>query len=170
MARHIAAVRAKGVRVLPGGEVEDIGGGLSMRPTVLSGAAHDMLIMREETFGPTIPVLAYRDDEEATAHANNIPFGLTASVIASSEEEALAIRKRLNAGGIFCPDTFLTFAKLRTFGTASFGVSGLGGARIGPESIKRFLRSKSLMTQRGPEADIQDDHHLGPAPGRSAGA
>jgi hypothetical protein len=50
---------------------------------------------------------------------------------------------------------------MRTFGSNSFGCSGLGGARIGPESIMRFIRRKSLMTQHGPVADIQDDHHLG---------
>jgi acyl-CoA reductase-like NAD-dependent aldehyde dehydrogenase len=159
--RHLEDARARGARVLTGGEVEEIGGGLYMHPTVLTGVTHDMLIMQEETFGPTIPVMAYRDTEEAIALANDTQFGLTASVIAGSEEEALAIGKRLNAGGIFLQDTFLTFAKLRTFGSDSFGNSGLGGARIGPESIKRFLRRKSLMIQHGPVADIQNDHHLG---------
>ena len=161
--RHIEDARAKGAKVLTGGEVEDIEGGLYMRPTVLTGVTHDMAIMQEETFGPCIPVMAYADTEEAIRLANDTQFGLTASVIAGNEEEAKAIGRRLNAGGIFLQDTFLTFAKLRTFGSDSFGVSGLGGARIGPESIKRFLRRKSLMTQHGPVADIQNDHHLGAA-------
>jgi acyl-CoA reductase-like NAD-dependent aldehyde dehydrogenase len=159
--RHIEDARAKGAKVLTGGEVEEIGGGLYMRPTVLTGVTHDMAIMQDETFGPCIPVMAYSDTEEAIRLANDTQFGLTASVIAGDEEEAKAIGKRLNAGGIFLQDTFLTFAKLRTFGSDSFGVSGLGGARIGPESIKRFLRRKSLMTQYGEVADIQNDHHLG---------
>jgi succinate-semialdehyde dehydrogenase / glutarate-semialdehyde dehydrogenase len=161
VAQQLEEAVAKGATILTGGKVEEIGGGLYMRPTVLTGVTHDMLIMQDETFGPTIPVMAYRDTEEAIALANDTQFGLTASVIAGSEEEALAIGKRLNAGGIFLQDTFLTFAKLRTFGSDSFGNSGLGGARIGPESIKRFLRRKSLMVQHGPVADIQDDHHLG---------
>ena len=159
--RHLADARAKGAKVLTGGEVETIDGGLYMRPTVLTQVTHDMLIMQEETFGPTIPVMAYSNTEEAIRLANDTSFGLTASVIAGSEAEALAIGRRINAGGIFLQDTFLTFAKLRTFGSDSFGASGLGGARIGPESIKRFLRRKSLMVQHGPVADIQDDHHLG---------
>ena len=159
--RHLDDARAKGAKILTGGEIEDIDGGLYMRPTVLTNVTHEMAIMQDETFGPTIPVMAYADTEEAIRLANDTSFGLTASVIAGSEEEALAIGKRLNAGGIFLQDTFLTFAKLRTFGSDSFGASGLGGARIGPESIKRFLRRKSLMVQHGPVADIQDDHHLG---------
>ncbi len=159
--RHIADARARGAKVLTGGEVENIGGGLYMRPTVLTGVTHEMEIMADETFGPCIPVMAYGDVEEAIALANDTHFGLTASVIAGDAEEARAIGRRINAGGIFLQDTFLTFAKLRTFGSDSFGWSGYGAPRIGPESLRRFLRRKSLLTQHGDVADIQDDHHLG---------
>ncbi len=159
--RHIEDAKARGAKVLTGGEIENIGGGLYMRPTVLTGVNHDMEIMQDETFGPCIPVMAYSDTEEAIALANDTHFGLTASVIAGDAEEAKAIGKRINAGGIFLQDTFLTFAKLRTFGSDSFGWSGYGSPRIGPESLRRFLRRKSLLTQTGDVADIQDDHHLG---------
>lgn len=159
--RHLDDAVAKGATIRTGGQVETIGGGLYMRPTVLTGVDHSMTIMREETFGPCIPVMAYKDTEEAIALANDTAFGLTASVIAGTAEEAKAIGERINAGGIFLQDTFLTFAKMRTFGSNSFGCSGLGGARIGPESIMRFIRRKSIMTQHGPVADIQNDHHLG---------
>ena len=159
--RHLDDAKAKGAKVLTGGEIEDIGGGLYMRPTVLTGITHAMTIMQDETFGPCIPVMAYKDTEEAIRLANDTQFGLTASVIAGSAEEAKAIGRRINAGGVFLQDTFLTFAKLGTFGSDSFGCSGYGAPRIGPESLRRFLRRKSLLTQTGPVADIQDDHHLG---------
>ena len=159
--RHILDAKAKGAKVLTGGAIENLGGGLYLRPTVITGVTHDMEIMQDETFGPCIPVMAYTDAEEAIRLANDTHFGLTASVIAGTEEEAMAIGKRINAGGIFLQDTFLTFAKMRTFGSDSFGWSGYGSPRIGPESIRRFLRRKSLLTQTGPVADIQDDHHLG---------
>ena len=132
-----------------------------MRPTVLTGVTHDMLIMREETFGPCMPVMAYQTIDEAVALANDTVFGLTASVIGGDEAEALPIAERVNAGAVFIQDTFLTFGKNRTIGTHSFGFSGLGGSRTGPESILRFVRRKALMTQHGDVADIQDDHHLG---------
>ena len=158
---QIADAKAKGAAVLTGGEIEEIGGGRYMRPTVLTGVTHDMAIMQDETFGPCIPVMAYDTVEDAIRLANDTQFGLTASVIAGDAEEAKAIGKRLNAGGIFLQDTFLTFAKMRTFGTDSFGCSGYGAPRIGPESLRRFLRRKSLLSQTGPVADIRDDHHLG---------
>jgi acyl-CoA reductase-like NAD-dependent aldehyde dehydrogenase len=158
---HLADAQQKGATVHIGGQVEEIGGGLYMRPTVLTGVDHSMKIMQEETFGPCLPVMAYRNVDEAVGLANDTIFGLTASVIAGSEEEALPIAERVNAGAVFIQDTFLTFGKNRTIGTHSFGVSGLGGSRTGPESILRFVRRKALMTQHGEVADIQNDHHLG---------
>jgi acyl-CoA reductase-like NAD-dependent aldehyde dehydrogenase len=160
--QHIADAVAKGATVRSGGVVEEIGGGLYMRPTILSGVNHDMVVMREETFGPLLPVMKFRTVEEAIALANDTIFGLTASVIAGSEAEALPIAEQINAGALFIQDTFLTFAKNRTIGSNSFGVSGVGGgARTGPEAILRYVRRKALLTQHGDVADIQNDHHLG---------
>ncbi|MXP41292.1 aldehyde dehydrogenase family protein [Altererythrobacter soli] len=158
---HLADAVDKGATIRTGGKVEEIGGGLYMRPTILTGVDHSMKIMQEETFGPCLPVMAYRTVDEAVALANDTIFGLTASVIAGSEEEALPIAERVNAGAVFIQDTFLTLAKNRTIGTHSFGASGLGGSRTGPESILRFVRRKALLTQHGEVADIQNDHHLG---------
>src|SRR4029078_12848691 len=112
-----------------------------------------MRIMQHETFGPCIPVMAYADTEEAIRLANDTQFGLTASVIAGDPGEATAIGKRINAGGIFLQDTFLTFAKLGTFGSDSFGWSGYGAPRIGPESLRRVLPRKKLLTETGHGAD-----------------
>jgi acyl-CoA reductase-like NAD-dependent aldehyde dehydrogenase len=159
--RHLADAVAKGARILTGGEIETHEGGLYMRPTVLTNVTHDMLIMQEETFGPCVPVMKFRHVEEAVALANDTTFGLTASVIAGTEAEALPIAEQLNAGAVFVQDTFLTFAKNRTIGTNSFGFSGVGGgSRTGPEAILRFVRRKALMTQHDEPADIQNDHHL----------
>jgi acyl-CoA reductase-like NAD-dependent aldehyde dehydrogenase len=155
--RHLADAVAKGAKVLTGGKVEQLGGGLYMRPTVLTNVTHDMAVMRDETFGPVIPVMPYKTIDDAIALANDTQFGLTASVIAGSPQEALPIARRLNAGAVFIQDTFLTFGKMRTVGTNSFGVSGLGGSRTGPESISRFVRRKALMIQHGNVADIQND-------------
>jgi succinate-semialdehyde dehydrogenase/glutarate-semialdehyde dehydrogenase len=164
---HLADAAQKGAKILTGGEVENIDGGLYMRPTVLTGVTHDMLVMKDETFGPVLPVMAYSTVDEAVALANDTIFGLTASVISGCEEEALSVAGRINAGAVFVQDTFLTFAKNRTIGSNSFGASGVGGgARTGPEAILRFVRRKALLTQHGAPADIRNDHHLGPPPGR----
>lgn len=154
---HLEDAVAKGAKVLTGGVTETLGGGLYMRPTVMTEVSHTMRIMKEETFGPILPVMRFRTIEEAIELANDTEFGLTASVIAGTEEEGVRIAQQVNAGSVFVQDTFLTFAKLRKIGTHSFGVSGLGGSRTGPESIMRFLRRKAIMTNRGAPADILDD-------------
>ncbi|BAK65615.1 NAD-dependent aldehyde dehydrogenase [Sphingobium sp. SYK-6] len=162
VAKQLADAVAAGATILTGGEVENIHGGLYMRPTVVTGVNHEMALMKDETFGPILPVMPFDTVEEAIALANDTEFGLTANVIAGSDEDALAIGLQVNAGSVFMQDTFLTFAKNRTVGSNSFGVSGVGGgARTGPEAILRYVRRKALLTQHGAPADIQDDHHLG---------
>ena len=84
---HLADAVAKGAQVLTGGITESLGGGLYMRPTVVTEVSHDMRLMREETFGPVLPVMRYRSIEEAIALANDTEFGLTASVLAGTEAE-----------------------------------------------------------------------------------
>jgi acyl-CoA reductase-like NAD-dependent aldehyde dehydrogenase len=154
---HLQDAVAKGAKVLTGGVTETLGGGLYMRPTVVTDVDHTMRLMREETFGPILPVMRFRTVEEAVALANDTEFGLTASVIAGSEAEGIQIAQQLNAGSVFVQDTFLTFAKLRKIGTHSFGVSGLGGSRTGPDSIMRFLRRKAILSNHGAPANILDD-------------
>ena len=157
VAAHLQDAVAKGARVLSGGVVENHGGGLYMRPTVVVDVDHGMTLMQDETFGPILPVMRYRTVDEAVALANDTGFGLTASVIAGTEDEALLIAQRINAGTVNLQDTFLTFAKLRRIGTHSFGWSGLGGSRTGPDSILRFIRRKALLTNHGQPASILDD-------------
>lgn len=157
VAAHVEDARAKGATVLTGGVVEERGGGLYMRPTVLTGVNHGMDIMREETFGPCLPVMPYTDVEQAIALANDTAFGLTASVIAGTEVEAIEIGKRIDAGTIFIQDTFLMSGKGRTIGTNAFGFSGIGGNRTGKDGILRFFRRKALLVQHGEPADIMDE-------------
>ena len=163
---HLADALAKGAvlrtggpsRVLgPGSEVSTgsgVKGGRFMRPTVLTEVNHDMLVMIEESFAPIMPVMRYRTDDEAVALANDTHYGLSASVIAGTPEEAAALGERVNAGTIALQDTFLTLFKTRDVGTNSFADSGLGGDRTGPGSILRFLRKKALMTQSAPPAPL----------------
>jgi succinate-semialdehyde dehydrogenase / glutarate-semialdehyde dehydrogenase len=154
--QHLEDALARGARLVSGGKVEKLGGGLYMRPTVLTNVTHEMQIMRDETFGPVIPVMKYGTEDEAVALANDTDFGLSAAVMAGDAGEAERIAERIDAGGISVQDTFLTFAKLRKIGTQSFKYSGLGGSRTGPDSIMRFLRRKAILTNTAPPASITD--------------
>ena len=136
---------ARGARALTGGQVEDHGGKW-LRPTVLVGVTHDMKVMREETFGPVMPVMPYRDVAEAIRLANDGEYGLSAAVIAGSEAEAEAIARHIDAGGVSINDGALT-GVMHECEKNSFKCSGMGGTRMGPGGFTRFFRKKALIFQ-----------------------
>lgn len=91
-----------GARLLTGGP--DPRGGRFFRPTVLVDVTPEMRIMREEIFGPVLPILTVRDEEEALAHANESEFGLSASVWSRSLRRARALARRLHVGSVWIND------------------------------------------------------------------
>ncbi|WP_051751965.1 aldehyde dehydrogenase family protein [Streptosporangium amethystogenes] len=135
---------AKGARVRAGGSIEILDGGAYLRPTVLTGVDHSMRVMREETFGPVIPVMTFDGEDEAVALANDSEFGLSAAVFAATAEEAMPIAHRLDAGGISINDVCLT-GMVPEGEKNSFKLSGLGASRMGPPSVRRFLRRRALL-------------------------
>ena len=145
---------AGGARVLSGGTLEGEGGRW-LRPTVLADVTHDMDVMREETFGPVIPVMAYRDLDEAVALANDTAFGLSAAVFAADLEAAEAIAERLHAGAISLQDAALTGQYFEA-GKQSFGVSGLGPSRMGGQGLLRFFRQRAFIANTGAPLSIED--------------
>ena len=73
--QHVSDATAKGAKLVAGGKRSSLGG-LFYEPTVLSNVTPDMLIMREETFGPVAAVVKFKTEEEAIAAANDTDFGL----------------------------------------------------------------------------------------------
>jgi acyl-CoA reductase-like NAD-dependent aldehyde dehydrogenase len=145
---QIDDARTKGARVLTGGRVEQLGGGLYLKPTVITGVTPDMAVMRDETFGPVIPVIVYDDVEDAIAQANASEFGLSAAVLAGAAEEAEAVGARLEAGAISINDGAMT-SMVWDAENSSFKYSGLGPSRMGDSGLTRFLRTQALIRQTG---------------------
>lgn len=152
VAAQLADAVAKGAKVLCGGQIEDHGGKW-LRPTVLVDVHHGMQIMSEETFGPVIPVMPFDSIEEAIELANDGVYGLSAGVIAGSLEEAEAIGRQIDAGGISLNDGSLT-AMCHEMEKHSFKLSGMGGSRMGPAGYLRFFRRKVLIRQHGQPATM----------------
>lgn len=138
---HLEDAVARGATIIAGGKSFVLDGARYMKPTILTGVTHEMRVMREETFGPVIPVMAFDTADEAVALANDTDFGLSAAVMAGSEEEALGVARRINAGNVSVQDAFLTFVAAPAEGD-SFGASGLGGKRSG---IQRYLKRQALL-------------------------
>ena len=154
IASQLEDALAKGAKVLCGGEIEAHGGGRWVRPTVLVDVDHTMKIMTEETFGPVLPVMKCETIEQAIELANDTEYGLSAAVIAGSLEEAEAIGRRIDAGGISLNDGALT-GVMNEAEKNSFKLSGMGGSRMGPAGLLRFLRTKALIRQTGQPATIE---------------
>jgi acyl-CoA reductase-like NAD-dependent aldehyde dehydrogenase len=140
--------KAKGAVVVTGGDLQVHGGGTYLPPTLLTNVDHTMQVMTEETFGPILPVMAFDTIDEAVALANDSVFGLSAAVFAGNEQEAEHVARRLDAGAVSINDSTLT-AVVSDGEKMSFKLSGLGGSRMGPTSIRRFLRQKLLIKSRG---------------------
>lgn len=155
LASHIDDAIRKGARLLAGGAIENHGGGLWLKPTVLADATHDMSIMRDETFGPIMPVMAFDTADDAIALANDTEFGLSAAVMAGSLDEAEAIARRIDAGAVSMNDAALT-AQFHEAEKHSFKLSGLGGSRMGPAGFQRFVRRKALIANTGKPTAISD--------------
>ncbi len=148
VAAQIRDALARGARLLAGGRIETLGGGLWLRPTVLADVTHEMAVMREETFGPVMPVMVFRDPEEAVRLANDSSYGLSAAVLAGSLAEAEAVGVRLEAGAISLNDGALT-ALVSDAEKTSWKMSGLGPSRMGDSGLTRFLRRRALLRQHG---------------------
>ena len=145
---QLADAVARGATVHCGGVIERHGGGHWIRPTVLTNVHHGMRVMTEETFGPIIPIMSFASVDEGVALANDSQYGLSAAVFAGSIDEAIAVADRLQAGAISINDAALT-AVMHEGEKHAFKLSGLGGSRMGPASIRRFLKQKSYLVRQG---------------------
>ena len=147
VAGQIADAVERGAAVLTGGKIIDHGGKW-LRPTVVTGVTPDMALMRDETFGPVLPVTIFDSVDEAVTLANAGSFGLSAAVIAGTVTEAEAVAVQLNAGAVSINDGALT-SIIGDVEKTSFGLSGLGPSRMGASGLLRFFRRQALLRQTG---------------------
>jgi aldehyde dehydrogenase (NAD+) len=93
---------AEGAKLLIGGEgrPQGLSKGYFVRPTIFSGVTNDMVIAREEIFGPVLAILPYKDEEEAVRIANDTPYGLAAYVWSNNLARANRVGRRIRAGRV----------------------------------------------------------------------
>lgn len=151
--KQLAAAKRDGARILTGGKIEKHGGGRWLAPTVVVDVTHDMALMREETFGPVMPVMAFDTDDEAVGLANDTEFGLSAAVFGGDYARAEAVARRLEAGAVSINDAALT-ALFHEAEKQSFKASGMGPSRMGMAGYTRFFRRKALIHNTAQPAPI----------------
>ena len=143
---HVEDAKSKGATVLAGGKRVKEGKGYWFEPTVLVDVNHDMTCMRDETFGPTLPIMKVRDAEEAIRLANDSPYGLGASVFSKDIEKADDIGRRLDVGSICVNDALINYAALE-LPMGGVKESGLGH-RHGRGGIRKFCQQQSVLITR----------------------
>jgi acyl-CoA reductase-like NAD-dependent aldehyde dehydrogenase len=139
---HVADALAKGARVVVGGHRRE-GGGSFFEPTVLVDVDHTMLCMTEETFGPTLPVMAVSGADEAVALVNDSPMGLSAAVFAADTERGEQLARRLDVGAVCVNDALVNYFALEV-PMGGHRQSGIG-VRHGPEGIRKYCQTQTIL-------------------------
>src|SRR5437764_2499166 len=137
----IQKLKAEGGEVLYGGEPMDLPGGCYMKPC-LASAKSNFKIVQEETFGPLLYLLTYRDFDEAIAIQNGVPQGLTSSIFTNDVREAEKFVSVVGSDcGIANVNTGTSGAEI---GGAFGGEKNTGGGReSGSDSWKSYMRRQT---------------------------
>jgi acyl-CoA reductase-like NAD-dependent aldehyde dehydrogenase len=123
---HVADFRSAGAEILTGGARNNVfPDGVFFQPTVISGATNEMRGMREETFGPTMPIAVFEEESEAVRLANDTVFGLTASVWTRDISRGRRLAKQIRAGTVMVNEVLYTHGIGQT-PWGGFGHSGYG--------------------------------------------
>jgi acyl-CoA reductase-like NAD-dependent aldehyde dehydrogenase len=138
---HIEDARSRGAKILAGGgRPKHLTKGFFHEPTVLSGVDHSMVIMREETFGPAVPLMEYASFDDAINLVNDCQFGLGAVLISNDPKKIKQFFDDVKAGTIWINDP-LTDNYAGPFG----GMKYSGGAReLGEEGLDEFRETKHV--------------------------
>jgi acyl-CoA reductase-like NAD-dependent aldehyde dehydrogenase len=142
---HVRDALEKGARAPVGGH-RRAGPGRFYEPTVLVDVDHSMLCMREETFGPTLPIMRVADAEEAVRLANDSEYGLQASVWTRDIARGEQLARRIQAGAVCVNDAQINYSALN-LPMGGWKASGLG-TRHGAGGIRKYSRTQSLLITR----------------------
>ena len=109
---------------------------------MLTDVTQDMLVMREETFGPVVPVMKVSGEDEAVRLANDSEYGLSATVWCESHTRGRDVARRLEAGAVNVNDMFINlFALVLPMG--GWKASGMGERLGGDEAIRKYCRDQA---------------------------
>ncbi len=136
---HVDDAKSHGARVLAGGaRLAELGPNF-YAPTVLADVTHDMRIMREETFGPILPIMPFDTEDEAVRLANDSEFGLAASVWTRDSKRGEMLARRIHAGTVMVNDVISCFG-ISEAPHGGFKASGVGRThgRFGLDEMVRL--------------------------------
>jgi acyl-CoA reductase-like NAD-dependent aldehyde dehydrogenase len=145
--RHIEDAMKKGARLVRGGKRLP-GPGQFFEATVLADCDHSMTVMREEIFGPIVPFMCVRSEDEAVALANDSTLGLNAYVFTKTRATARRLSERIQAGSVVVNDVLTNYSTTEApFG----GIKQSGFGRVhGEQSLRDLCHEKYVSFDRLP--------------------
>jgi betaine-aldehyde dehydrogenase len=146
---YIESGKREGARLLAGGArltQGDFARGQYVQPTVFSGCRDDMRIVQEEIFGPVMSILAFANETEVIARANESLYGLAAGVVTESLSRAHRVIHRLEAGICWINTWGESPAEMPVGGYKQSGV----GRENGITTLEHYTRLKSVQVELGP--------------------
>lgn len=143
---HVSDAKAHGATILTGGRRNPNLPGRFYEPTVLANVDHSMKIMTEETFGPVLPIMRVKNEDEALRLANDSIYGLNASVWTKNKAKGERLAAQVEAGITCVNDVMVGFA-VTDAPSGGLKESGLG-KRHGAHGIRRFCHEQVIITDR----------------------
>lgn len=137
--RHVDDAISKGAKVILGGSPHKLGGTF-FEPTILTGATQDMLVAREETFGPVAPLFRFETEDEVIDMANDTPFGLAAYFYSNDIRRVWHLAERLEVGMVGINDGIIS-TEAAPFGGVKESGLGREGSHYG---LEEYLELKYL--------------------------
>jgi len=137
----LADVRAQGYKVPLGGTIDESLEGNFVPVTIVDDPPEDSRIVREEPFGPILPILSYRDVDDAVHRANDTDFGLAASVWGPDRAAAIEVANRIEAGTVWVNEIHIHGIDIPFGGHKQSGM----GVENGQEGLQEFTNTKTLM-------------------------
>jgi succinate-semialdehyde dehydrogenase/glutarate-semialdehyde dehydrogenase len=143
---HVRDAVSKGARALTGGRRNPREAGLFYEPTILVDVDHDMAVMRDETFGPVLPIMRVADEGEALRLANDSRYGLNANVWTRNKRRGTELAKAIESGCVVVNDCMVTYGVTESpFG----GVKDSGIGRVNGEmGLKSYCHAQSIVVDR----------------------
>jgi succinate-semialdehyde dehydrogenase / glutarate-semialdehyde dehydrogenase len=126
---HIADAVSKGAKVVVGGKPHEKGG-LFFQPTILTGVTKDMMVAREETFGPVAPLFKFETEEEVIGYANDTEFGLASYFYTKDAARVFRVAEALEYGMVGI-NTGLISNEMAPFGGIKQSGQGREGSKYG---------------------------------------
>jgi aldehyde dehydrogenase (NAD+)/betaine-aldehyde dehydrogenase len=136
--------RAEGAEVVTGGEPRE-GKGAFYPPTVLAQVENRMVVAQEEIFGPVVTVIPFEDEQDAIRIANDVKYGLFATVWTRDPARGLRLASRIKAGQIGVNMPYTAFPGIPFGGYKQSGF----GRELGLETLDLYLETKSVLVSTG---------------------